>query len=60
MEIEIQVKEATLKGIISVPAGASGIILFAHGSGSSRLSPRNQFVSHVLEEKNLAFFFSTS
>jgi len=53
MEIEIQVKEAALRGILSIPEGASGIILFAHGSGSSRLSPRNQFVAHVLEEKNL-------
>jgi putative phosphoribosyl transferase len=40
----------TLYGELSVPEGASGLVLFAHGSGSSRHSPRNQFVAHVLRD----------
>jgi hypothetical protein len=39
-----------LEGTLSIPAGASGIVLFAHGSGSSRFSPRNRFVAGVLQE----------
>src|SRR6516225_10153940 len=42
-----------LEGILAVPAGAKGIILFAHGSGSGRLSPRNQFVAQFLNEAGL-------
>jgi putative phosphoribosyl transferase len=37
-----------------VPAGAHGIVLFAHGSGSSRHSPRNRFVAEVLQQAGLA------
>jgi len=36
-----------LEGELSVPVGASGVVLFAHGSGSSRHSPRNQFVAEL-------------
>ncbi|HEV8583332.1 MAG TPA: dienelactone hydrolase family protein [Methylomirabilota bacterium] len=43
-----------LEGDLSVPEAAVGIVLFAHGSGSSRLSPRNRHVAHVLNEGNLA------
>lgn len=39
-----------LEGELSIPKGASGIVLFAHGSGSSRHSPRNQFVSRTIRE----------
>ncbi|HYC48647.1 MAG TPA: dienelactone hydrolase family protein [Burkholderiales bacterium] len=39
-----------LDGNLAVPAGASGLVLFAHGSGSSRLSPRNVFVARALQE----------
>lgn len=39
-----------LGGELCVPAGASGLVLFAHGSGSSRHSPRNQFVAEVMRE----------
>jgi len=45
---------AGLEGVLSIPAGATGIVLFAHGSGSSRLSPRNNFVAGVLRENGLA------
>ena len=43
-----------LDGDLSLPAGARGIVLFAHGSGSSRLSPRNRHVAHLLNEARLA------
>jgi putative phosphoribosyl transferase len=47
-EVKIPLKEAVLEGELSIPAGAEGIVLFAHGSGSDRHSPRNQWVAQVL------------
>ena len=44
----------TLEGNLVVPADARGVVLFAHGSGSSRHSPRNRFVAEVLQEAGLA------
>lgn len=44
----------TLAGDLSVPAGAKGLVLFAHGSGSSRHSPRNRYVAEVLQAAGLA------
>lgn len=43
-----------LEGILSVPTAARGAVLFAHGSGSSRHSPRNRFVADILNESGLA------
>jgi pimeloyl-ACP methyl ester carboxylesterase len=43
-----------LPGDLTVPAQASGLVIFAHGSDSSRHSPRNQYVAHVLNEAHLA------
>jgi len=43
-----------LEGNLSLPENARGLVLFAHGSGSSRHSPRNQFVARVLQEAGLA------
>jgi pimeloyl-ACP methyl ester carboxylesterase len=43
----------TLEGDLAIPDRARGIVLFAHGSGSSRRSPRNQFVARVLREAGL-------
>ncbi len=43
-----------LEGALSVPAGAAGVVLFAHGSGSSRHSPRNRHVARTLYERGLA------
>ncbi len=40
----------SLEGELHVPEGASGVVLFAHGSGSSRKSPRNQFVARTIRE----------
>ncbi len=45
--------EVELEGTLSVPEGAHGIVLFAHGSGSSRLSPRNTFVARELQKAGL-------
>ena len=45
---------ARLAGELTVPPNASGLVLFAHGSGSSRFSRRNQFVARVLERRGLA------
>src|SRR5437763_15247841 len=44
----------TLEGNLAIPAGARGIVIFAHGSGSSRHSPRNRYVARVLREAGLA------
>lgn len=43
-----------LQGDLDIPPGARGIVLFAHGSGSSRLSPRNRAVAHALGQGRLA------
>jgi len=47
-DVRIPAGEATLEGNLSIPADASGIVLFAHGSGSSRHSPRNQYVAQTI------------
>ncbi len=47
-EVRIPLGEAVLEGELSIPKGASGMVLFAHGSGSSRHSPRNQYVAEVI------------
>lgn len=44
----------TLEGDLTVPAEAVGVVLFAHGSGSSRRSPRNQFVARAIREAGTA------
>jgi putative phosphoribosyl transferase len=48
--VEIPSGDAVLTGELDVPVGAQGIVLFAHGSGSSRHSPRNQFVARTIRE----------
>jgi dienelactone hydrolase len=51
--VTIPVDDVRLDGELAVPDGASGLVVFAHGSGSSRLSPRNNFVAEVLRERGL-------
>lgn len=51
--VHISLEGISLSGILHVPAGAQGMVLFAHGAGSSRFSPRNQFVAKILREKNI-------
>jgi fermentation-respiration switch protein FrsA (DUF1100 family) len=52
--VNIELDGAVLKGNLVVPPKAIGLVLFSHGSGSSRLSPRNNYVAEVLQEKGLA------
>lgn len=52
--IEIPVGSILLKGDISIPDKAAGLVIFAHGSGSSRLSPRNQEVALYLNRHGIA------
>lgn len=51
--IQVGVDSITLDGNLLVPSGATGIVLFAHGSGSSRFSSRNRAVASTLREANL-------
>jgi putative phosphoribosyl transferase len=51
--VSIKAGQVVLEGNISVPAGASGMVLFAHGSGSGRFSPRNSFVAQELNKKGI-------
>jgi putative phosphoribosyl transferase len=53
-EVQIQVGRAVLSGILTLPEKAAAVVLFAHGSGSSRHSPRNQFVARTLNDAGLA------
>lgn len=52
--VMLQVAHVELEGYLSVPTEATGIVLFAHGSGSSRHSPRNRYVADLLNESGLA------
>ncbi|MFJ5829293.1 phosphoribosyltransferase family protein [Streptomyces sp. NPDC093089] len=52
-DVRIAVGGVTLAGRLAVPDGAAGIVLFAHGSGSSRHSPRNRAVAEVLNRQGL-------
>src|SRR5262249_11290385 len=49
-DVRIPIERAYLEGELTIPPGAHGVVLFAHGSGSSRHSPRNQFVARVIRE----------
>lgn len=53
-EVRIPHGKIALEGELTVPAQSIGLVLFAHGSGSSRHSPRNQAVAAALQEKRLA------
>ena len=52
--VRVNVGTVTLEGDLSIPDGARGLVLFAHGSGSGRHSPRNRFVAKALQEAGLA------
>ena len=52
--VRVHAGKVVLEGDLVVPPGASGIVLFAHGSGSSRHSPRNRYVAGVLQAGGLA------
>ncbi|MDP2020560.1 MAG: dienelactone hydrolase family protein [Hydrogenophaga sp.] len=50
----VVLQESSLQGDLAVPARARGLVLFAHGSGSSRLSERNRWVARALQRQGLA------
>lgn len=52
--VKISRKELSLDGILGIPPHPNGVIVFAHGSGSGRLSPRNNFVARHLQQNGLA------
>jgi dienelactone hydrolase len=52
-EITIPLSDVELAGELQLPPGATGLVLFAHGSGSSRHSPRNQFVARRLHSAGM-------
>ena len=52
-QVSIPLQVVKLQGELSLPPKAMGLVIFAHGSGSSRHSPRNQYVARVLREAGL-------
>jgi putative phosphoribosyl transferase len=54
VSVEVPVGSEALSGDLTLPREAHGIVVFAHGSGSSRHSARNRFVARVLEQRGLA------
>lgn len=53
-EVVVQYENVRLNGILGIPAKAKGIVIFAHGSGSSRWSSRNNFVARELQKTGMA------
>jgi putative phosphoribosyl transferase len=51
--IHIQHDDTSMEGMLELPHEALGVVLFAHGSGSSRLSPRNNYVARILREAGI-------
>lgn len=51
--VQISIDSLSLEGMLVVPPKAKGLVIFAHGSGSSRLSPRNNFVAEVMRKAGL-------
>ncbi len=54
LNLQIPANDVILAGELNLPAELRGIVLFAHGSGSSRHSPRNQYVARVLQDAGIA------
>jgi len=54
MEVVVDAKDANLEGTLILPENAGGVVLFAHGSGSSRFSPRNNYVAEILNDAGFA------
>ena len=52
--IRVTANSVPLDGNLNIPEAATGIVVFAHGSGSSRHSPRNRYVAQTLRERGLA------
>ena len=54
VEMKIPVGNVEVEGTLTMPTDAKGVVLFAHGSGSSRFSPRNQYVSKEFNKEKIA------
>lgn len=52
-DVEITANGAKVSGIMAIPSKASSVVIFAHGSGSSRFSTRNHYVARKLQERNV-------
>lgn len=52
--VNIKVNSVLIEGELTIVQDARGVVLFAHGSGSSRFSPRNNYVAKILQKGNLA------
>lgn len=52
--VNIKVNSTIIEGELTIPQNAKGVVLFAHGSGSSRFSPRNNYVAKILQKGALA------
>lgn len=48
--VKVPTGQVNIEGILAIPPDATGVVVFAHGSGSGRFSPRNNFVARVLQE----------
>lgn len=53
-EINIPVRNLTLKGHLNIPLEANSLVIFSHGSGSSRFSARNNYVAEILNKEKIA------
>ena len=51
--VQIKTPSAVLEGSLCLPQDVKGVVIFAHGSGSSRLSPRNRYVAQVLQSREM-------
>ena len=51
--VKIEIDTVTLEGVLGLPEEAKGVVIFAHGSGSGRLSPRNSYVAKVLQQAGI-------
>ena len=51
--LQIPINSIKLEGMLAVPDGAKGLVIFAHGAGSSRLSPRNNFVAEEIRKRDV-------
>lgn len=54
--LKFDLEGVTIEGNLVIPPDAKGLVIFSHGSGSSRFSPRNNFVARHLQEKGLGTF----
>lgn len=54
--VNISIENVNLQGQLTIPEHASSLVIFSHGSGSGRLSPRNNFVANILHENGIGTF----